>query len=57
MAKDKIYIICPNCNGEGVVIRYNTNELTGESTTSYEATCPTCNGEKKIHWGWFDVKN
>jgi DnaJ-class molecular chaperone len=44
--KQKIYKICPGCNGTGI---------QGTGRTGEEATCTQCGGKKKIEWGYLSA--
>jgi DnaJ-class molecular chaperone len=44
----KIYITCTQCKGPGIVVIPNPGS---EGTTSYEITCPKCNGAGELEWG------
>lgn len=46
MAKQKIFKFCDDCKGTGQIMTNNSTAIT----------CPRCEGQKKIEWGYLKVE-
>ena len=46
---EKLYRVCPECSGTGILVRRNFS--SGSIPSETEVPCPNCNGEKVILWG------
>ena len=48
--------ICPQCIGTGLInITQTTPELNDPEPNIMTTTCTTCNGDKRIDWGYINV--
>ena len=47
--REKLYRVCPQCNGVGKLIRRNWGAES--QPIVWEITCPNCKGEKLVLWG------
>ena len=45
-----VYQKCPACDGTGIDLAYVSDQYGGGGPS--EETCPRCDGDKYILWGW-----
>jgi len=52
MAQDGhiVYQKCPTCDGTGINDKFASDQYGVGSVV--EDTCPNCNGDKYVLWGW-----
>ena len=56
MVKNKIFQICPQCNGSGLMkVTLTTPEENDPEPNITETVCNNCGGEKNIEWGYVKI--
>lgn len=53
MARQKIFIICPQCKGSKTI---SINDESYDPGPTQVIDCPSCSGTGRIHWGWLKVE-